>query len=124
MIRISRAKHPRRRKVFSQCKTSAASEGVPAGGSLAVSQSQFTQLGITRTEASYGKSAMRRCVQLYNWAGFLDMQGVEAGGCTAAQVLTGKWEQADLLPEDGPRAQFDARNDFLAEFSGESSRLS
>ena len=101
MIRISRAKHPRRRKVFSQ---------------VAVSQSGITQLGITRTEASYGKGEVRQCIYLYIRADF--------GRCTAAQVLTGKWEQADLLPEDGPRAQFDARNDFLAEFSGESSRLS
>jgi len=85
MIRISRAKHPRRRKVFSQCKTSAASEGVLAGGSLA---------GVMRMGASYGKGDVRQCIYLYIRADF--------GRCTAAQVLTGKWEQADLLPEDGP----------------------
>ena len=56
MIRISRAKHPRRRKVFSQCKTSAASEGVLAGGSLA---------GVMRMGASYGKCDVRQCIYLF-----------------------------------------------------------
>ena len=78
---------------------------------MAFSQSDLSQLGITQTESINRKSEMRQCIDLYNWDGFLDLQGVEAGGCTAAQVLTGKWEQADLLPEDGPRAQFDARNE-------------
>ena len=32
---------------------------------------------------------------------------------TAWSATTGKWEQADLLPEDGPSAQFDVKREIV-----------
>ena len=104
MIRISRAKHPRRRKVFSQVAVSQVLCGwEPATGKVTCGSASISTLGPTSEDAQPHNSAGRH----RRW-----------------RCLTRKWEQADLLPEEGPRAQFDARNDFLAEFSGESSRLS